>query len=57
MADPSAAASSDDRFAAVRAALREDGRLWRIEHCDITCDGCEVEPIIGHRCGGRALAS
>lgn len=40
---------SGDRFAGVRAALRQDSPLWRIEHLDITCDGCEQEPIIGHR--------
>ena len=38
-----------DRFTAVRAALRQDNPLWQIQHIDITCDGCEVEPIVGHR--------
>lgn len=38
-----------DKYAAVREALRRDDPLWEMEHCDITCDGCEREPIVGHR--------
>ena len=40
---------TEDRFAAVREALRKDSPFWHCEHIDITCDGCESEPIIGHR--------
>lgn len=39
-----------DKFAAVRAALRVDSPLWYIQHIDLTCDGCECEPIEGQRC-------
>ncbi|KAL4429376.1 hypothetical protein ABPG77_005150 [Micractinium sp. CCAP 211/92] len=38
-----------DKYATVREALRRDDPLWVVEHCDITCDGCEQEPITGHR--------
>lgn len=38
-----------DKFAAVRAALRVDSPLWYIQHIDLTCDGCECEPIEGQR--------
>lgn len=44
------AAAHDDPFAAAREALRHDSPLWTIQHLDITCDGCETEPIVGHRC-------
>ncbi|KAI7841867.1 hypothetical protein COHA_004396 [Chlorella ohadii] len=43
------AAEQEDRFAAAREALRHDSPLWTIQHLDITCDGCETEPIVGHR--------
>lgn len=36
-------------YAAVREAMRHDSPFWRVEHVDITCDGCECEPIIGKR--------
>ncbi|KAL6768341.1 hypothetical protein ACKKBF_B38755 [Auxenochlorella protothecoides x Auxenochlorella symbiontica] len=41
----------DDAFSAVRAALANvsDSSPWDIHHIDITCDGCEVEPIVGNR--------
>lgn len=26
---------------------------WQIVHLDITCDGCEVEPIVGERWAAR----
>lgn len=42
-----------DEFAVVRRALALTGGreadLWSIEHIDITCDGCELEPIVGLR--------
>lgn len=37
------------RFEGVREALRRDAAAWFVSHIDITCDGCEVEPITGHR--------
>ncbi|PRW60037.1 UPF0696 C11orf68-like protein [Chlorella sorokiniana] len=43
------AADQTDRFEAAREALRHDSRLWHTQHLDITCDGCEAEPIVGHR--------
>ncbi|KAI3435956.1 hypothetical protein D9Q98_002014 [Chlorella vulgaris] len=36
-------------YTGVREALRHESPLWRIEHLDITCDGCLCEPIIGAR--------
>ena len=38
-----------DKFAAVRASLRVESPLWYIQHIDLTCDGCECEPIEGQR--------
>lgn len=44
------AGEASDPFEAAREALRHDSPLWTIQHLDITCDGCEQEPIVGHRC-------
>ena len=39
-----------DPFAGVREALRhEQLHGFSIEHLDITCDGCDAEPIVGNR--------
>lgn len=42
------------RFGLVKKLLEENPKEWfgqsvQIHHVDITCDGCEMEPIIGNR--------
>lgn len=32
-----------------RKAMVQPGAPWIIEHVDITCDHCEIEPIVGER--------
>lgn len=34
---------------AFREALRQESDIWEIRHIDITCDGCDREPIVGSR--------
>jgi hypothetical protein len=50
------APAETDIFAEVRQSLSVDSQALskshadvRLEHLDITCDGCEVEPIVGDR--------
>lgn len=42
-----------DRFKASRDSLAEICQklppFMTIQHVDVTCDGCDVEPIIGNR--------
>jgi hypothetical protein len=46
---------ADDPYAGVADALRSDrlADLFKTavvtHHIDVTCDGCETEPIIGNR--------
>lgn len=48
---PAESEPSIDRFLAVRQLLAAppSSAAWQIHHIDITCDGCEQEPIIGAR--------
>ena len=52
MSRDAGSAADADRFAPVREALLHleifDGRAV-IHHIDVTCDGCEAEPIVGNR--------
>ena len=48
---PAESEPSSDRFLAVRQLLAAppSSAAWQIHHIDITCDGCEQEPIVGAR--------
>ena len=47
-----------DAFKGVKNALRRiDDVNLRIEHMDVHCDGCEMEPILGDRCCPTSLIS
>jgi hypothetical protein len=37
------------RFSLARESLRREASSWVVHHVDITCDGCELEPILGSR--------
>lgn len=39
----------DSRSMLIRDALLNRSELWTVAHLDITCDGCETEPIRGSR--------
>eukprot|EP00240_Pyramimonas_obovata_P011856 CAMPEP_0118954396 /NCGR_PEP_ID=MMETSP1169-20130426/58179_1 /TAXON_ID=36882 /ORGANISM="Pyramimonas obovata, Strain CCMP722" /LENGTH=125 /DNA_ID=CAMNT_0006902023 /DNA_START=30 /DNA_END=404 /DNA_ORIENTATION=+ len=42
----------DNQVEVVKQALRaaeEGGAPWVVEHVDVTCDSCEIEPILGSR--------
>ena len=45
----SAGRDEGDIFSSVRQRLCQESQLWVISHLDITCDGCECEPITGSR--------
>ena len=59
MATPVHSHDSDEDCALVRKALEGHAcsDLWTVEHIDITCDGCEQEPIVGARSPSPIRAS